>query len=214
MLKNELPGLYMTVQFDSLGLPKSRRKISKENKALVSEIGVLHKTVSEEQLSKAVVKKKLTNLRSSNSVFDEFAARLAESDKALEAARAEVTSLNVAVVRADTEKAVSEEMVAEVLGDVEQHMMRLNIVVADQNRSEMSTRLLVTELISAVDSAPQHVGYDAVNGLQIWLERAYSTICVHRLVAPTVVYGMLSTSICWKGEKRREQGAKVSSIGI
>lgn len=98
---NELPGLPMTVQTDSLGRLKFWWDVIKKNTLLFEELRVLQKRVSEEQAAQVVVEEELITLKGSVSAFDEFSEKLTRSDKALEAARAEVASLKEEVMRAD-----------------------------------------------------------------------------------------------------------------
>lgn len=53
----------MVVQINSLRLLKFGRKAIKKNKALVESVGVLHKTVSKVQASRALSKKGFSKLK-------------------------------------------------------------------------------------------------------------------------------------------------------
>lgn len=90
-------------------------------------------------------------MNGSVSASNKLTGKLAEYDRGLKAARAEMFSLKEEVVRADTEKADEEQKVAEVCKETEQHMVRLNAALAGRNRAEKWKRLLLMESVIAVD---------------------------------------------------------------
>lgn len=79
---------------------------------------------------------------------------------------AEVASLKRQVARADTGKTDSNQLVAEMLEELGQRMMRLKLVIVGCNPSKKLTCALVIETVSAVDSVVQWLGYNAVSRLR------------------------------------------------
>lgn len=93
VLRDEPPSLRRTVLTDSLGLVQFGLEVIQRNKALAKESVVLQKTVGKEKAAWKSAEKELSKLESSVSASDKLAAKVAESDKPLKAARAEVVSL-------------------------------------------------------------------------------------------------------------------------
>lgn len=73
-----------------------------------------------------------------------MAEKLAESEKSLEAPRAEMLSMKEQVARANTEMVDSNKCVAEVCEEPEHRMVRLNVALVGRNRAEKLARSLVT----------------------------------------------------------------------
>lgn len=133
-----------------------------------------------------------------------LAAKLAEYDKPLDAARAEVASLKETVARIDMEKAEYEKLVAQVREQSKQRMVHLNVALVGRKRTQKLARSLVTKFINAVNAVVQQLGYNAVSWLWRALERPYSTVRVPCTVALTRVSGVAATSMRWKGEESRD----------
>lgn len=82
-----------TVQTDSLGPVGFRREVIKKENSLVKEVEALQKMASDEKAARKGVGEELMTLKSLVSISDSLATKLTESDKALEAALAEVALL-------------------------------------------------------------------------------------------------------------------------
>lgn len=65
MLRNELPGLHMTVSAERLGLVMFECKVIKKNRSLVEDIEILQKTFAEKKAFWEGIEEKLSQLRSS-----------------------------------------------------------------------------------------------------------------------------------------------------
>lgn len=85
-----------------------------KNKSLVEKVRMLQKTVSVEQAARKVLEEETVHLKGLVSASNELTAKLAESDKSLEAASEEVASLKEQVKLAYIKKMESEIVVAEV----------------------------------------------------------------------------------------------------
>lgn len=144
-----------TVSTKSLELVNFEREVIKKNKALFEEIKVLQNTVSKEQAPRAVVEDKLNKFKSSISASDAMAAKLAESDEALETTHANVVSLKKRVARTDTKKADCDKLVAQVSEKLEHCRVRVNVALVGRNRVKELTRLLMKESVKAVDTVVQ-----------------------------------------------------------
>lgn len=142
------------------------REDIKKNKSLVEEVGVLQKTVSDEQVARAVVEDKLKKLEGSVSASDELSARLVESERMLMEVRAEVASLKEQVANADIEKVRSDKVLAEVRGESEKRLVRRNVALVGRDRAEKLTRSLVTASVNAIDAVIQQSSHEAVNRLR------------------------------------------------
>lgn len=79
---------------------------------------------------------------------------------------AEVASLEKQVPRADTEKAYSEKLLAQVSDELERRMLYLNVVVVGCNRAEVLTHSFATKSVTLVDAIVQQLGYDMVSRLR------------------------------------------------
>lgn len=84
---------------------------------------MLQKTVSEKQAYRVVAQEELNKLESSVLTSDNSAAKLAKSDKLLDAYRAKVVSLKEQLERRGTEKAYSVKLVSQVCEKSEQCMV-------------------------------------------------------------------------------------------
>lgn len=102
----------MTVSTDSLELVAFGRDVIKKKKALVERMGLVQRTASKEPALQVVVEERKFKSKSSVSASYALAAKLTESDKSLEASRAEVAALKEQVARTDTENVDSQTLVA------------------------------------------------------------------------------------------------------
>lgn len=118
---------------------------------------------SHEKAARAAFKEVLTKLKGSVLASNEFAEKLVESDKALEAARTKMTFLKEEVVRAHREKTEVGEKVPEVRKEQVQRRGRLNVANIVLNWAEKLTRSLVTESVSVVDAVVQQLGHYGVD---------------------------------------------------
>lgn len=78
------------VQTGRLGLVNFERAFIIKNKVSVENVRTLQKTVSEDHVIQTVFEDKITKLENSVLASDELAAKLVESDKALEHISAQV----------------------------------------------------------------------------------------------------------------------------
>lgn len=92
LLRNELPGLQITVPTSSLGLVKSGRKFIKRCKSLLEDVEALHMTVTDEKTARTGVEREMTEVKDSVEAPHASIAKLAESKKLLRTVRAEVAS--------------------------------------------------------------------------------------------------------------------------
>lgn len=86
---------------------------------------------------------------------DAFAAKLTESEKSLEAARAEVSSFKEQLARLDTEKADSSKLLVQAREELEMLMLCLSIAIVGRNLAENLTRLLVSESDNEIEAVVQ-----------------------------------------------------------
>lgn len=89
----------MAVLTDIPGLLKFGWTVIKKRKSLVEENEVIQNTLREDQAVRAVFEAALTKLKGAVSASDEHVVKLAEANRVLEAADAEVALLNEEAVR-------------------------------------------------------------------------------------------------------------------
>lgn len=84
----------MKILTDSLWAVHFDREVIAKNKSLVEEVMKLQGTVTNEQGARKVIEKDLAQVKRSVLASEELTAKLAESNKLLDAARAKLWSIN------------------------------------------------------------------------------------------------------------------------
>lgn len=115
----------------------------------------------------------LNKLLCSVLAFDEFSSKLAESDKSLEAACAEIVSSKEQVVRVNAEKVDTDKIFIKDFEELEQRMVHLNATLVGCSRVKMFARWVVKVFLNEVNGVVQQLRYDAVHRLRDKLKGAY-----------------------------------------
>lgn len=125
----------------------------------------------------------MTQLKRLVPASDQLAGKFAKSDKSLKTVHAEMALLKEQVARADTNKANSDKLLAQVREESEECMVRLNVAFIGGNRAEKLTLSLVAESVNAFDVVLQQFRYEALIRIQKGLGRAYLTVRMSCVVA-------------------------------